>query len=311
MAEEEDFNKDNPERRATRLQYRNIITDLQVHRDDLVNPQSEELQERLREVDENFKRVERAREAALDSQAMHLIANIGRMKAQALHTEFVRFQPTEFAQKLIAFVGGTSAGQGVEARISAQGWASLGRATQPFFRRSPPFQFVLGSFERGPKPVKERQQRAPREKESLATKETVPNQLKTFEGMDEGEATTEEVERVHKILRAHYRKHRRISYFEFVLNPDSFGHTVENIFHLSFLIKDGWAEMYLDEELQIPMIRPMDSERKKQASRDGKDQRRIQAIISITPGEWEELVQAFKVTRAQIPPRENVRNGHG
>ncbi|WAR22249.1 EID3-like protein [Mya arenaria] len=193
MAEEEDFNKDNPERRATRLQYRNIITDLQVHRDDLVNPQSEELQERLREVDENFKRVERAREAALDSQAMHLIANIGRMKAQALHTEFVRFQPTEFAQKL----------------------------------------------------------------------------LKTFEGMDEGEATTEEVERVHKILRAHYRKHRRISYFEFVLNPDSFGHTVENIFHLSFLIKDGWAEMYLDEELQIPMIRPMDSERKKQASRDG------------------------------------------
>jgi len=37
----------------------------------------------------------------LDSQAVHLIANYGRMKAQALNTEFIQFQPTEFASKLV------------------------------------------------------------------------------------------------------------------------------------------------------------------------------------------------------------------
>ena len=46
--------------------------------------------------------VRMTREAALDSQALVLIANIGRQKAQALNTEFVRFQPVEFAEKLVS-----------------------------------------------------------------------------------------------------------------------------------------------------------------------------------------------------------------
>lgn len=44
------------------------------------------------------------REAALDSTAIAIIAHYGKQKAQALHTEFVKFQPTEFADKLVRTV---------------------------------------------------------------------------------------------------------------------------------------------------------------------------------------------------------------
>ena len=45
-----------------------------------------------------------------------------------------------------------------------------------------------------------------------------------------------------------------INMFKFIINPDDFAQSVENLFHLSFLIRDGTCAMELDEESQEPMI---------------------------------------------------------
>ncbi|KAF7983272.1 hypothetical protein HWV62_22912 [Athelia sp. TMB] len=45
-----------------------------------------------------------------------------------------------------------------------------------------------------------------------------------------------------------------INMFQFIINPDDFAQSVENLFHLSFLIRDGTCAMELDEESQEPMI---------------------------------------------------------
>lgn len=43
------------------------------------------------------------REAALDSSALVVISQLSRQKAQALHTDFIVFEPAKFAEKLVIF----------------------------------------------------------------------------------------------------------------------------------------------------------------------------------------------------------------
>lgn len=49
------------------------------------------------------------------------------------------------------------------------------------------------------------------------------------------------------------QKSHRLSYFEFVLHPTDFGKTVENMFHVSFLVKDGQVGIDLDDK-GLPII---------------------------------------------------------
>lgn len=56
---------------------------------------------------------------------------------------------------------------------------------------------------------------------------------------------------VRKILE---RQEGRLNLFRVIINPDSFGQSVENLFYLSFLIRDAEVALEFDEVTAEPMI---------------------------------------------------------
>ncbi|XP_069139150.1 non-structural maintenance of chromosomes element 4 homolog A-like [Argopecten irradians] len=297
------FDQSRSERLRIRHGFRVLIEDIQKNTPDMINPESKKLHEALDEANTLNKEVRMPREGALDSQTVLLISNLSRQRAEALHTDFVKFEPVEFAEKLITFVGG-----GEDRQMTPQNWVMLGSAVQKFFKKSPAFHFMGGSFERLIVP-KVGNKRVPKvkEKENLQEKATVPKQLNNFGEAGRNEDTTQEVERLFGLLKKFYRDNdnQPICYFEFVLNPDSFGQTVENIFYASFLVRDGHARIYLDDD-RLPLIEPInDEERNKE---DSDNVSKHQSIVSITPAEWKELVEVYKIEIPLIPTRNQTTN---
>jgi hypothetical protein len=64
----------------------------------------------------------------------------------------------------------------------------------------------------------------------------------------------------YKQLVAAYKRNdkRPLDYFKFVIDPSSFCSTVENIFHVSFLVKERKVQISVDQEAsRLPVITPL------------------------------------------------------
>ncbi|NXU93302.1 NSE4A protein, partial [Xiphorhynchus elegans] len=101
-----------------------------------------------------------------------------------------------------------------------------------------------------------------------------------------------EIERILGILQTLFENDRNhfcisadtpISFFDFVIDPNSFARTVENMFHVSFLIRDGLAEIKLDDD-ELPVIEPTKSREGVEYNQESGA--RNQVVMSLTQQEW-------------------------
>ena len=97
-------------------------------------------------------------------------------------------------------------------------------------------------------PLKKRKKNQTPRSKSQKAKATKPKEIVNLE--DEEESTTKDVARVLNALKKECEKRGRMHYFKFLVDPDSFAHTVENMFHFAFLVKDGRAGVTLGRDGQ-------------------------------------------------------------
>lgn len=293
-------------RREIRSKYRDLINSVQQNREDMLKPSNNKLTEVLEEANKLFKDVRQTREAALDAQLLVVATDLGKEKASQLFAEGTAFDPTAFAEHLLSFMGLNRLEDGedeqhnggaVDGYLPQDAWHRVARRAQCCFRAAPSFHYMMGSFHAEPPPPKqkiERQRKAP----SKEAKRIMPTQLKRMDSSHQ-EATEKEVERILGYLKSYYQDEPTspISYYEFVVDPNSFSRTVENIFHMSFLIRDGLARMYMDSD-KLPCIAPVE-EGEVEA---GGSCSRKQCIVSISPKIWKELIEAFDISDTMIHP---------
>ncbi len=105
-----------------------------------------------------------------------------------------------------------------------------------------------------------------------------------------------------------------VNYFRFVINPESFPQTVENIFYVSFLIRDGRAALSLqDGQPVLATAQPLENQTKSAPKKqvlspsggEGAGSRaRAQLIVEMTMDTWREAIALYDVRRAAIATRQ-------
>ncbi|KAM9477543.1 non-structural maintenance of chromosomes element 4 homolog A [Clarias gariepinus] len=295
---------DPAQRREIRSQYRDLINSVQQNREDMLNPANNKLFDVLEEANKLFANVRQAREAALDAQLLVLATDLGREKASQLHAEGSAFDPSAFAEHLLSFMGlnrleEEDGDATLDGYMPSDAWQRLSKRANHCFKTAPSFHYMFGSFLAEPPPPRqrvERQRKAP----SKEAKRIMPTQLRKMEESHQ-EATGKEVERIFGCLQGYFADDPQspILYYEFVVDPTSFSRTVENIFHTSFLIRDGIARIYLNSD-GLPCIAPVEEGELE----PGGASTRHQCVISISPASWREIIKAFDIKEALIPSLE-------
>ncbi|NXX92966.1 NSE4A protein, partial [Centropus bengalensis] len=252
---------------------------------------SNRLTEALEEANQLFDSVSSAREAALDAQFLVLASNLGKEKANELRSEMTAFDSLMFAEDLLTFMGinrieleENDNGEGSPSGyLPSNAWHKVGEEAEKYFRRAPSFHYMLGSFKAGPPEPKQRIERQ-RKATGGEAKRAMPAQLKKMEESHQ-EATEKEVERILRLLQSHFKNDSDvpISFFDLVIDPNSFARTVENIFHVSFIIRDGLARLKLDVD-KLPIIEPLESDEVRKV--DCSSGARNQVVISLSHQEW-------------------------
>lgn len=117
-----------------------------------------------------------------------------------------------------------------------------------------------------------------------------------------------------------------IPLFRFCINPDSFGQSVENLFYVSFLVRDGIVGVSTDSR-DIPTLRKwfypwlllvgianiLIDAAKPYAPSEAQKQgiQKHQAIFSLDYDTWDDIIKVFNIKKSIIPHREETQEETG
>uniref|UniRef100_UPI00358F3465 non-structural maintenance of chromosomes element 4 homolog A-like isoform X2 n=1 Tax=Myxine glutinosa TaxID=7769 RepID=UPI00358F3465 len=292
-----------------------------------------EEEQRRREIRQQYRtlmdqiKVNQPREAVLDSQLIVLVASLGNDSASKLQTGGVTFDSSLFAANTLKFLGYRDSGLGLwnknvhdlsrpsgsrtaspdsleEAQLNdsigevelfpRDAWCQLGREASKYIQSSPTFHVMLGSFTSGPVMPAPPLERIHRVKQK-AEPSSMPTRVPQVEH-NRDKATEKEMKRVLDILSAYVKKDDApLGLYEFVIDPNSFSRTIENMFHLSFLVKDGLVSIECGEQgmLRIGLV-PLHHERMDHSGNK-------QMITSLSMQKWKEIIDTLHIHQALIP----------
>jgi len=294
----DDFVQSINERRTIRKKYRHLIQTTTASRLEMIRPESDSLQKAVNKGDTFYQRVKNPREAVLDSEFMSITSQYGAEQARALQTGFKAFEPLDFINAVKHRLSGRNRFQENENEENEEdpreyNWTSFGRMALHYCATAPLLHFMYGSLNIEHLQKKERKKTV-REKDSHG-KTVVPEQVDAGQvQVQKDNETTKCVE----IMKKHLEKAGDTNMLQFVLNPDSYGQTIENLFHLSFLVQDGQAALHINET-GLPVARP--AQPPVQADYDSGKARRKQCIVRFDYKAFQEMKNTLH--KGSLPKR--------
>ncbi|XP_021770378.1 non-structural maintenance of chromosomes element 4 homolog A-like [Chenopodium quinoa] len=232
-AEEEEEEDEVVVRRNLRFRYLAVKNLLSGGADDLSRPDSDRFKTMIDEVESLHKKVRKPREQVADAEALYDITSSFVKTVRAQKNEGVT--PSDFVSCLLRDFG--HQGGGAAGSLDGSGnmilWKDIGLAVSHIFRKGTGCCTMLGPMSSELK----RRKTVVRKKHVKPTDTSRPEELEST--VEEKTDTDKNMSIMFGIL----GKYRRVRLENLILNRTSFAQTVENLFALSFLVKDGRAEI--------------------------------------------------------------------
>jgi len=263
--------------------------------------EKETMMELMREAQNLYKASNTAAELLYDAQVMKQLSIICRQFAEEMTIGKVKFNANEFANR---FIHKITNGRGQGGKIRTKDWISFGQQSGEIFVGTTSIESLFSAFpDDVPPPPKERKPRRERQKgpPGQATKSKV---LDMTQVQSSDNDTDKLVVKVFKQLVDAFKRNDQeaIYYFQFVVDPTSFGRTVENVFYVSFLVKEGKVKIFYDEETRLPKIVPVKAKRDPSMAPNESQslKNKKQVIVPLTMEVWEGHVRAMGLKEPMI-----------
>eukprot|EP01125_Pyxidicula_operculata_P006881 TRINITY_DN2359_c0_g2_i1.p1 TRINITY_DN2359_c0_g2~~TRINITY_DN2359_c0_g2_i1.p1 ORF type:complete len:284 (-),score=55.02 TRINITY_DN2359_c0_g2_i1:103-954(-) len=250
------------ENQVLRSKYRTLIDTTKEKEEELINSASSDaLIEVIRKGSKLFEKVKGTREASLDSEFLSITSRYSAEKVNKLSGDSLGLDVNLYSKMLLQKVA-VQNGEENEIHLSNI-YSMVDKYLKPTI--GPPFMY--GPLDKLPKQKKVSQkQRITKEKAAPKTvaKELEPQQDTEIE-------TSKQVMYVHERLEDNGKE----NLWKFIVDPNSFSKSVENLFHFAFLVKDGRASVSQDS--LIDCADPP----------TGQQGRRNQCVIQFTKEKWQ------------------------
>ncbi|KAF9451965.1 hypothetical protein P691DRAFT_806066 [Macrolepiota fuliginosa MF-IS2] len=297
-----DPDQDLEQKRTLRQNYRKLASKIEEFQGNPTGLGADELREQLENADKLFTKVMGPSEATLDSHFLLMASNMGAQKARAMKSGTGSFDVDDLITKLRNFMNGglkpeniTTGDDGDSSEFNVEAskldWDRIGRLALAKSRRAPALTFMLGPLSIEQK-VRNVTRRARQQKDDAP--ETRPTDVKQDDIHQSANETTKNV----LVLKAILDQIGSVNLFRFVINPDDFAQSVENIFYLSFLIRDGQVAWEVEnaEPIIYACAPPSDEDY-------ANGLRKQQLVVEFDEEIWQEAIKVFNITEPLIPQR--------
>lgn len=292
-------------------------------------------------MNSTYTRVKQTSDATVDSALLLRLSDLARRKVASTQlgsSGAVNIDIDEFVTRCIGFMKNTP-----NRPLHGLAWGEFARKVAfPASRRPALPHHLLGPLSVEKKIRVQKVQRSAGMRKSNPAKAVKPTEMSLDEGENNHQTSAlNRVTGVFKVLWDYWlsktdeEREEGLNYFECVVNPNSFSQTIENIFYVAFLVKNGNVELFEedcecdseDEESEEEEDEEGNRRKKKKRSRqggmlriwvysdeeakenkpdEGKGAGRSQMLMSLNMWEWRQIVEVFGLRGREpvIPNRE-------